>query len=968
MSLHSPERVAEAFASALRLGETGTPLQGRSAEVDLALSAISEGRGAFIWLAEPGMGKSATLEQILGKISALRANHEVLVVRVQAPARGVGDQRDGEGVRSLLAQIRHLTGVELDPRLQRSLAVDDDSYGYLPEVAAAGLGEYLARAVPRATTVLVADDIDLMDNFTRAVITSVVVQRRSRAVLLGTATDPDLVATLPYPVERRVVQPLTALDALRLIKQERRLPVSPAVASRLTHQLGGNPGAIAQIAYELTPAQLAGWSVLPDPLPTVRATKAIFEQAVTDLSERERFALLVASVSVVDRIDILLDSANLKIDDLVDGQLSNYLSLISGHFRFADPRVRSMVHETATLSERTAAHQALAQSHSDIGEKDISYWHRALATLAGDSTLAKPLLELAMKLLRRGGATWALEVAREAASHTQGEDQVAAQYLAGRAALEAGFVQDAADFLRQADRRADEVTSARLLAPLVHALTLSTGQIPQDVLDRRHEILARVKVADVPDQPDAAKTVRAVARALFISACLHGQQGQGDEADKLLEEAHQILAKYGLSTTQEFELLESWACVFIPGREAKDVVLQSGAHSANMEGYSRVIRGIRDALNQDFEQAQGTLTTALAELAPVPTRSKWFDGEERAVTPIVEAHLRLALVFVHLWSGNIARAASELSSAALRLPIGLPMAGISTVVARRLDVLISGELGPLAAALEETGTAPSALPARMGLLIDRAVSSALEGHYTEAATLLELANERERSGSARILPVPGVDLVETWVLAGRPDEAERAVQVLRDRAEQYPVIKKGAALLRAELCVAGPEEFPKVLSEITAVSRTLYSPFERGRTELTIGRCLAAHGDMLGARDHLLRAVELFSSAGAAACTLMAQSDLADLAAERQDKDEQVEGEYLLEFGGLDLREEWGDVLTDRELDVALLVVEGSSNRDVAEKLFLSVRTVEVHLGRVFRKLGVRSRVELAVLAHRMRG
>jgi DNA-binding NarL/FixJ family response regulator len=65
------------------------------------------------------------------------------------------------------------------------------------------------------------------------------------------------------------------------------------------------------------------------------------------------------------------------------------------------------------------------------------------------------------------------------------------------------------------------------------------------------------------------------------------------------------------------------------------------------------------------------------------------------------------------------------------------------------------------------------------------------------------------------------------------------------------------------------------------------------------------------------------------------------------------------------LHERWGDVLTERELDVALLVVDGASNKEVAEWLFVSVRTVEVHLGRVFRKLGVRSRVELTVVAHR---
>jgi DNA-binding NarL/FixJ family response regulator len=64
--------------------------------------------------------------------------------------------------------------------------------------------------------------------------------------------------------------------------------------------------------------------------------------------------------------------------------------------------------------------------------------------------------------------------------------------------------------------------------------------------------------------------------------------------------------------------------------------------------------------------------------------------------------------------------------------------------------------------------------------------------------------------------------------------------------------------------------------------------------------------------------------------------------------------------------EPWREVLTERELEVALLVIEGASNREIAERLYLSVRTVEVHVGRILAKLEVRSRVELTVLAHRI--
>jgi DNA-binding NarL/FixJ family response regulator len=62
----------------------------------------------------------------------------------------------------------------------------------------------------------------------------------------------------------------------------------------------------------------------------------------------------------------------------------------------------------------------------------------------------------------------------------------------------------------------------------------------------------------------------------------------------------------------------------------------------------------------------------------------------------------------------------------------------------------------------------------------------------------------------------------------------------------------------------------------------------------------------------------------------------------------------------------WREVLTERELEVTLLVIEGASNREIAAQLYVSVRTVEVHVGRILAKLDVRSRVELTVLAHRV--
>src|SRR5690606_4769152 len=294
-------------------------------------------------------------------------------------------------------------------------------------------------------------------------------------------------------------------------------------------------------------------------------------------------------------------------------------------------------------------------------------------------------------------------------------------------------------------------------------------------------------------------------------------------------------------------------------------------------------------------------------------------------------------------------------------------------------------------------------PVRLGLLVDRAMGAAFAHHVTQAATLLELAAERERPNSARMLPLPGLDDVEAWVVAGRHDAAQRALSRRRVDAKELPPSLRSATLVRAEVSLAAPEDLATPLERATRVNRTTASPYEHARTDLCAARALVRAGELQRAHGLFLSAIELFDDAGADAWTTIAREEHAEVvrglggsvtdvvadplatpagplgggrhgaepavaprpaapdACRLAVRESDVSDEALAE-----LRGRWADELTERELDVALLVVQGASNREAADQLYLSVRTVEVHLGRVFRKLGVRSRVELTVLAHRV--
>jgi DNA-binding CsgD family transcriptional regulator len=996
-------------------------LSSRAQEVDRALAAVGEGKGGLVWTAEPGMGASATLELVCEAVASHAFARPTLTLRCRPPA---GAPAPGSAVVSLVSQVSQLAGGVVPERLTRVLEPVDPGFGYLPEVAAVALAELLVESFDGATVVLVADDLHLQDELSRSVLASLVAQRHAPVVLLGTATAGALDPS-SGPFELRAVPPLAPADALHLLLVERRLAVAPHVAARLAGLLGGNAAALTQTAALLTPEQLSGGSILPDPLPAVPAVRSLFTDRLAALSEGERHALLVAAVAVVDRTELLLSATGLAMDGVLDGPLAEHLALVGGRFAFVDPRMRSLVHADARLAERTAAHVALAEAHRRAGEEDVAVWHSALATLVGDPALVPGLLRIARRHLDRGDVVWAHEVAREAASQAATEHRAEAFAIAGVAALRSGHVQDAADWLRKASRSGDDALRARTLGPLVAALTLAEGQVPDDVLSPYLR----------GGQPDdlAPDAVAGVVSGVLNAARLHAERGDGVSTSQLLDTAT-FLASWceDDETAAGLALARSWAAVFGVGERAAVPDVDLGPdHEASVQ----VGRALALAADDRLEDAAQTLASVVASLAPVRDGGRWFDGPDTALTPLAEAHVRLAQTLVHLWRGTLTRAADELAEAAFRLPVGLPFAGLGVAAARRLDMMTRGVVGPVATALEETCASPTSRPVRLGLLVDRAMGAAFAHHVTQAATLLELAAERERPDSARMLPLPGLDDVEAWVVAGRHDAAQRALARRKVDAKELPPSLRSATLVRADVSLAAPEDLTVPLERATRVNRTTASPYEHARTDLCGARALVRAGELQRAHGLFLSAIELFDDAGADAWTTIARDEHADVvrllggpvaddatsgapaaappgtalgaasgaapsgswaAAARAAglhaplqgvlggarpgaepavatrptppdacrlavRESDVSDEALAE-----LRGRWSDELTERELDVALLVVQGASNREAADQLYLSVRTVEVHLGRVFRKLGVRSRVELTVLAHRV--
>lgn len=310
-------------------------------------------------------------------------------------------------------------------------------------------------------------------------------------------------------------------------------------------------------------------------------------------------------------------------------------------------------------------------------------------------------------------------------------------------------------------------------------------------------------------------------------------------------------------------------------------------------------------------------------------------------SPVVRAYLAVVEVLLLVWRGDLGVARDKLMLAASELPVTMPFAGLGVVLARRLDLAVLGELGPLCRGL--TAALPSGL--KVDVLLDRGIQAFLAGAYDDAATSVRLW--LELGAPQTTLSVPGLDEVAlTREIGSAPPEIVAPPDALLAHELRIRIAENTHERRRAER------------DAIQAEARTIRSPFARARVEAMLGIHCAIRDEGVAARDHLISAQRLFELSGATAWARSVEARLDRL--EAGDRDANPTTDPLASC-----RHIWSQLLTAREVEVAMLAVGGAANREIAVALGVSVRTVEVHLGRVFAKLDVRRRVELAALAHR---
>lgn len=704
-------------------------------------------------------------------------------------------------------------------------------------------------------------------------------------------------------VDWAAVSPL--LDSLVALD----LACAPHVVARLVARLGAHGSTIVEVVERLTRAQRQGLLPLPVPLPAVPEIMTAFRDLRPTMQDR---ALLVAiAVAASDELAPLLALDGRSADQIVASRIGAELVLHAGRVGFVDERLAVWAVATTSPQQVARVHDRLGRVLEVSGRGSEAAWHRARASLRSDPDSARGLVRIARTLLEEGNTERALMVAREAAAHAHGVELARARAVAGAAAVGAGYALEATAWLGSLFPHGGEHYGLQGLAGLVIAQAHLHGSVPE------------IDFAALRPRSDAPADWLALARAAALAAPLCAERGDRRGLRAWSSTLREASARAGTEATlRDPALALSWLLL---GEADPDDARGAGpvtgvllrALSAAVEG--RIDEGVRLLAH---DQAVSTGVDPL------------IAGSEHS--PLVDAYREVAHVLLLVWRGEIAAARDRLIDAAISLPVAIPFAGLGVVLARRLDLAVRGELGPLARGLT------AALPTmkRIDLLVDQGIEVFLAGDFEGAAQAVRLWKELGAAQTA--FAVPGLEEIRP---GEKCEESPRPVE---------PPDGRLARALRERVATASDARWRSERAEVADAARNLRSAFARGRIEAMLGTRSAIRGEPLLARDHYRTAVRLFALSGAQAWERSVARRLREL------DDVSPHADPLAAC-----RLAWSQQLTSRELEVSMHAAAGASNRDIAQEFRVSVRTVEVHLGRAFAKLGVRSRVELTVLAHR---
>jgi DNA-binding CsgD family transcriptional regulator len=893
-------------------------LHGRRVEreaLERLLEAVRGGQSRVLVVSgEPGVGKTALLQSAIGSASGFRV------------MRAVGVESEME---LAFAALQQLCAPLID-RLDRLPGPQRDALGVAfglragnaPDRFLVGLAvlSLLADAAEEQPVVCVVDDAHWLD---RASVQALVfVARRLLAESVGL-----VLATRDPSDELRGFQELAVEglrngDARALLRSAVRVPLDERVRERIVAETRGNPLALLELPRGLTQGELAGGFGLPDAPGLSGRIEESFRRRLAGLPvDTQRLLLVAAAEPVGDPVLVWRAAGRLGIGVQAAAETDGLLS-IAARVTFRHPLVRSAVYRAASPEERQAVHRALADATDPEVDPDRRAWHLAQATAGFDEEVASELERSASRAQARGGLSAAAAFLERATTLTADPVRRAERALAAAGAkYHAGALDVALGLVAIAD-------SGPLTEFQCAHVDVLRAQIAFAVNRGRDAPPLLLKAAQRLESLDARLARETYLDALTAAVLAHRlATGVG-----LLQVADAVRAAPPVRPPRASDLLlDGWVLLITEGYEAGTPMLKRALSAFRSKSVPRdeEIRWLWLACHTAYELWDDATWRLFSERLVELAR----EAGALAALPIALD----ALSSWTLFAGDFPGAASlvEEGQAITEVTGSYPTAYGPVLLAA-----CQGREDRATALIESSSREVARRGEGMGLAVIQWASAILHnglGQYEDALTAARQASE-DPHDPPRALP----ELIEAATRCGVPEDAADALERL-SKTTQASGTDWG---LGTEACSRA------LLSEGDAAERLYRESIERlGRTgvRLALARAHLLYGEWLrrarrrlDAREELRHAHKLFTEFGTEAFAERARVELV------------ATGEHARKRNV-----ETRDVLTAQEARISRLAADDATNQEIAAQLFISPNTVDYHLRKAFRKLGVKSRHQL---------
>jgi DNA-binding CsgD family transcriptional regulator/tetratricopeptide (TPR) repeat protein len=898
-------------------------LLGRKAECEtldqLLMEAVAGRSRVLVLRGEAGIGKTALLDYVADHTQGVRL------------ARAVGVESEMELAYSTLQQLCWPMREHIDrlPEPQHAalatvFGLDD---GPPPDRFLVGLGTLtlLTQVAEREPLVCIVDDGQWLDKASAQTLAFVARRLLADRVAMICAARTGIGDTVLAGLPDLKVGQLTEHDSLALLLDNLHGPLDAAICQRIVAESHGNPLALLEFPRAWTVSELAGGFGLPDNLPVAGRIEESYTQRLEELPVDTRLLVLAAAAEPLGDPVLLRRAAEALGIDMaaLDAAEDAGLLMIGRRVEFAHPLVRSSSYRSALAHDRRRVHRALADSTDVETDPDRKAWHRAQAARGPDADVAAELERSAGRAQARGGV-----------------------------AAAAAFLQRALELTEDRARRADRALAAA-------ELSLQAGAFD--------EALKLVTIAEGEALEAFQRT-----RADLLRAHLAYASDLGSDAAPRLLKAARGLEAFDMELARQTYLI-AWFAATIVGHVAGEHVMHEICRSIRQlprpQGAPLPLDLLLDSLalltTEDrviatpaVQRAAAALTTISAEdvrrwgwAAPVASFAVWDDERFLAISARNLQIVRNAGAFAELpqhvlsfgigriWVGDFAGAAAVMAETeSIEASSGRHSVYLLPAL-RALQGRESEAVALIAKVVEQAASPEHADEATPAHWAEAVLYNGL-GRYAEAKSAATRATWNRFNSSFATWALP--ELVEASARSGDIEQARDAVERLAETTQPAGTdFALGIEARCRALLLDGDGSDVLYRDAIERLERRRLRP-DQARSHLLYGEWLRREGRRVDAREQLRTAHQMFVTIGMEAFAQRARREL------------RATGEHARKR-----RPETRDELTPQEDQIARLARDGLSNPEIAAQLFISAKTVEWHLGKVFTKLGISSRRQL---------